>query len=123
MTKIKDSILNYLTLFGSMSTLICCAIPSLLVSLGLGAALAGAVSSFPQLIWLSENKLQLFIFSGILLTLNGLLILRNKNLPCPIDPKLRDACINGRRNSFLIYMISLGFYLVGAFFAFVLPII
>lgn len=62
MIRIKDSIINYFTLFGSLSTLICCAIPSLLVSLGLGAVLAGIASNVPALIWISEHKVQVLYF-------------------------------------------------------------
>ena len=46
------SVLPTLTLFGSFSTLLCCALPALLVSLGAGAVTIGLVSAVPQLIWL-----------------------------------------------------------------------
>lgn len=123
MTKIKDALINYFTLFGSMSTLICCAIPSLLVSLGLGAVLAGLASNVPALVWISEHKIQVFIFSGIMLTLNGFVIWKNKDAPCPIDPKLRNACISGRKTSRNLYLISLGVFLIGFFFAYIAPIL
>ena len=71
MTKIKDGLLNYLTLFTSMGTLICCALPALLVSFGLGAVLAGLASQWPSLIWISEHKIQVFIFAGVMLLANG----------------------------------------------------
>lgn len=121
MTRIKDSFINYFTLFGSLSTLVCCALPALLVSLGLGAVMAGLASNLPGLIWVSEHKLQVFIFAGLMLCLNGFLIWRNRNAPCPTDPKLRDICIKGRRNSKIIYFVSLIVFLVGAFFAFIVP--
>ena len=44
------------TLLASTATLVCCVLPAVLVSLGAGAVLAGLVSSFPQLVWLSEHK-------------------------------------------------------------------
>ena len=121
MVRFKDSLLNYFTLFSSMSTLICCALPSLLVSLGLGAVLAGLASNIPALIWVSEHKIQVFIFSGVMLLLNGFIIWKNKDAPCPIDPKLRDACIKGRKFSRNIFFISLTVFLIGFFFAFVAP--
>ncbi len=46
----------FLSLFGSLSTLVCCAIPALLVTLGMGASLAGLISVFPQVTILSEHK-------------------------------------------------------------------
>ncbi len=123
MTRFKDSLINYFTLFGSMSTLICCALPSLLVSLGLGAVLAGLASNVPALIWISEHKVQVFIFSASMLALNGFVLWKNKDAPCPIDPKLRDTCISGRKTSRNLYFISLGIFFVGFFFAYIAPIL
>jgi hypothetical protein len=121
MSKLRESIVNYLTLFGSMSTLICCALPALLVSLGLGAVMAGLASNIPGLIWVSENKIIVFSAAGILLVGNGLLLWFNRNAPCPIDPKLRDACIKGRKTGKIFYGISLLVYLIGFTFAYVAP--
>jgi len=119
MTKLKEVLLNYLTLFTSMSTLVCCALPALLVSLGMGAVLAGLASTFPGLIWISEHKTAVFIAAGILLAGNGLILFRNRNAPCPMDPALRDACIRGRNFSKWIYFVSLGIYSIGFFFAYI----
>ena len=121
MTRLKVSILNYFTLFGSLGTLVCCALPALLVSLGLGAVLAGLASNIPALIWISEHKIQVFIFSGVMLALNGGLLWKNRNAPCPIDPELRDSCIKGRVFSRNLYIISLFIYVIGFLFAYVIP--
>lgn len=121
MTSFKNSILNYLTLFTSMGTLICCALPALLVSLGLGAVMAGLASNVPGLIWISENKLGVFLFAGFLLAGNGILLWRNRNAPCPLDPELRKACLSGRKISLNIYFISLGIFSVGFFFSYIAP--
>lgn len=120
MTKIKESFFNYLTLFSSLSTLICCALPALLVSLGLGAVLAGLASNVPGLIWISEHKPEVFSLAGFMLGLNGTWLWCNRNAPCPIDPKLRDACIKGRKTSAILYFVSLSIYLIGFFFAFII---
>lgn len=112
-----------LTLFSSFGTLICCALPALLVSLGLGAAVASTASSIPQLVWLSENKIFVFIGAGMLLVLSGLLHWRTRNAPCPMDPELRKICTMGRRVSGVIFWISVFFYLIGGFFAYVAPIL
>ncbi len=116
---LKESALNYFTLFGSMGTLVCCALPALLVSLGLGAVLAGLASNVPGLVWMSENKMGVFTFAGVMLAMNGLLLWNNRNAPCPIDPKLRDTCITGRKTSRRFYLISLCVFGLGFFFAFV----
>ncbi len=121
MNRFKESLINYFTLFGSMSTLICCALPALLVSLGLGAVMAGLASNVPGLIWISENKRGVFIFAAFMLMINGFLIWKNKNAPCPIDPKLRDACIKARRVSRNIFYVSLGAFTLGFLFAYVAP--
>lgn len=116
--KWRKSILPTLTLFGSFSTLICCALPALLVSLGAGAALAGLVSSFPQLVWLSEHKLGLFIFAGAMLLISGTSRYMTRHAFCPIDPEEAKACMRLRRSGRWVFMISTVIYVIGFFFAF-----
>ena len=53
------------TLLASSATLVCCVLPAALVSIGAGAALVGLVSTFPQLVWLSENKGWVFGIAAI----------------------------------------------------------
>lgn len=115
--------LPYLTLFSSLGTLICCALPALLVSIGLGAALASTVSAVPQLIWFSQNKALVFGIAGALLAINIFLQFYSKELSCPTDPALRDACLRGRAFSKWILLLSIGLFALGAFFAFVAPIV
>ncbi len=114
-------LINFLTLFTSLSTLLCCALPALLVSLGLGAVMAGLASNVPGLIWISENKPVLFSAAGLLLAGNGLWLWMNRNAPCPTDPELRKACLGGRLWSKRIFVASLAIFSVGAFFAFIAP--
>jgi hypothetical protein len=113
---------SVISLFASSSTLICCALPALLVALGAGAALSGLVGAFPQIVWLSEHKVGLFIFAGLMLAASGGLQWFNRNAPCPIDPALRDACLRTRKLSLRVYWVSVAIYCVGGFFAFVLPL-
>jgi hypothetical protein len=56
-----------ISLFTSAATLVCCALPALMVSLGMGAVLAGLVSDFPQLVWLSKHKIEVFGLAAVLL--------------------------------------------------------
>ena len=121
MIKIKSGLINYLTLFSSTGTLLCCALPALLVSLGLGAVMAGLATHVPGLIWVSENKIVVFIFAGFMLLMNGILMWSNRNAPCPVDPKLRDTCISGRKLSRTIYFVSVFIFSIGFFFAFIAP--
>lgn len=117
--RLHEGIVPTLALFSSMSTLLCCALPALLVSIGAGAVMIGLVSAVPQLVWLSEHKIPLFIFAGVMLTLSGILRYRNRNAPCPADPLKAKACARIRRISGIIFYISVLCYGVGFFFAFI----
>ena len=70
----------------STGTLLCCALPIILVSVGLGAAVATLTSQFPILITLSGYKLQMFTGSAVLLVISAWLIWRT-GATCPVDPK------------------------------------
>jgi hypothetical protein len=118
---LHKNIFTTLALFSSFSTLLCCALPALFVSLGAGAALIGVVSAVPQLIWLSEHKIQLFIFAGIMLTISGISCYLSRNAPCPADPAQAKACARMRRISFWIFCFSVTMYGTGFFFAFIAP--
>ena len=108
------------TLLASTATLVCCVLPAVLVSLGAGAVLVGLVSSFPQLVWLSEHKIGVFAVAGALLAVSGVMIWRARSLPCPVEPGASRACLRLRRISAVLYGISLGSFGIGAFFAFFL---
>lgn len=110
-----------MSLLASSGTLVCCAIPAVLVALGAGAALSSLISAFPQLVWLSERKEELFTFAGVMMIASGWLQWRNRTAPCPVDPRLRDACLHTRKASLRIYAASVAFYLIGSWFAFVQP--
>lgn len=114
---------NLASLFASTSTLICCALPALFVSLGAGAALAGIVSNVPQLIWVSENKPLVFSIAAVLLALAGIMQWRARYMPCPADPALAAACARARKNSLRVYLVSVGIFAIGAWFAFAAPLL
>lgn len=111
----------WLALAASGSTLVCCALPALLVSLGAGAVLASLVSTFPQLIWLSMHKGLVFGLAGVMLAFGGWL--QSRPASCPADPALARACARYRRISRAVYFTSLGLYFIGGFFAFVAPLL
>ncbi len=117
----KDRILPFLTLFTSFSTLACCALPALFISLGAGTALIGLLNAMPQLIWLSEHKTGLFILAGVMLAVSGIARYLNRNAPCPADPDQAEACNRLRRTSGVILYLSMLIYAIGFFFAFVAP--
>ncbi len=109
------------SLFASTSTLVCCALPALLVAIGAGAALSSLVSAVPQLVWLSEYKELLFILAGVMLLASGILQWRNRSAPCPLDPALRQSCLRARKASTRMWSFSVAIYAVGAWFAFIQP--
>jgi hypothetical protein len=110
-----------LSLATSGGTLLCCALPALLVALGAGAALSSLISSVPQLVWFSLHKTEIFAAAGIMLAVSGGMQWRARSLPCPVDPVLAAACTGTRKISLRLYLVSLAIFLTGGFFAFVAP--
>jgi len=102
---------------------VCSALPALLVTLGAGAALSSLVSAVPQLVWLSEHKIGIFLGAAVMLALSGFMQWRARSLPCPADPVLAAACTRTRVVSYRVYLLSLAIYLVGGFFAFIAPLV
>lgn len=115
----KQALLPALSLFTSFGTLMCCALPALLVTLGAGAALAGLVSAAPWLVALSKYKAWTFGVSGVLIVGAGIMRWRARNAPCPIDPIQAKACMRLRRVSAWIYWASVLVWCLGFFFAFI----
>ena len=110
-------------LLASSATLVCCVLPALLVAVGAGAALAALVTAAPQLIWLSEHKTWVFTIAAVLLGLSGMALWVGRRAPCPADPQLARSCRRLRRLSAMLYGAALASFLVGAAFAFLLPIL
>jgi hypothetical protein len=115
--------LTWFSIFTSTSTLVCCAIPALLVALGAGASLATLVGVVPQLVWISAHKAGVFIAAGAMLAVAGYFQYRVRFLPCPLDPALAVACARQRKVSQVIYFVSVAIYVVGGFFAFIAPLL
>jgi hypothetical protein len=63
----RAALLNYFSLFSSFSTLICCALPSVLVLLGMGTTVASLLSAAPWLVSLSRHKIWTFAIAGTLI--------------------------------------------------------
>src|ERR1700709_2452789 len=83
----RAALLNYFSLFSSCSTLICCALPSVLVLLGMGSAVASLLSAAPWLVSLSRHKVWTFSIAGTLIACSFV-------MTYVIAPRLRDreAC-------------------------------
>ncbi|MDP8980869.1 MAG: hypothetical protein M3O35_09785 [Acidobacteriota bacterium] len=119
-----NGLLSYLSLFTSFGTLLCCALPSLLVLFGLGATVASFLSAAPWLITLSHHKNWVFAISGALIAGNFVYVyvlgprLRARALGCSLDDPR--ACELASRLSRLILWISAAIYVAGFFSAYVL---
>jgi mercuric ion transport protein len=116
------SLLAYFSLFTSVGTLLCCALPSLLVLAGLGASFASALSTLPWLVALSRHKPWVFVISGSLIFLSFVntyyVAPRVRAKACA--PDSRAACEEtGKIGKVLLWM-SAAIYGVGFFTAFVL---
>ena len=116
--KSPSSLPAFLSLFTSTGTLICCALPALLVSIGAGAVMAGIIETVPQITWLGKNKAWVFLFAGLMIALSGYMQWRSRNAPCPTDPVKAITCTKTRRISWIVWWISIVAFLVGGFFAF-----
>lgn len=117
-SNLKQAAFPVLSLFTSLGTLLCCALPALLVALGMGAVLAGLVSAAPWLTVLTEHKALIFTVAGLMLLLAVGMHWRARNAPCPADPEQAKACANLRRLSRYILIVSVMIYATGFFFAF-----
>ena len=120
----RGALLNYLSLFTSFGTLLCCALPSLLVLLGLGATVASFLSAAPWLVTLSHHKNLVFLVSGLLIGGNFVYTyvlapkLSVRGAACPVDAP--EACEQASTVSRAVLWISAGLYCVGLFSAYLL---
>ncbi|MGF1545065.1 MAG: hypothetical protein ACFB00_11280 [Parvularculaceae bacterium] len=105
-------------LFASAATLLCCALPALLITIGAGAAMASLVAFAPGLVWLSAHKTGLFVVAGALLAGAAAAKFGARRSPCPADSKAARACARTRRVGTVTLAAAVAIYAVGGFFAF-----
>jgi len=115
---LRETGLAVLALFTSTGTLVCCALPIMLVSIaGMGALVASMTSSFPILITLSQHKGWVFALSAMMLAAAGWLIWRPGRV-CPTDPALARWCNTFQTWNRRIVTVSAVLWAVGFFAAF-----
>ena len=118
----RSALLNYFSLFTSLSTLLCCALPSLLVLFGLGASVASMLSFVPWLVTLSQHKQWTFAISGVLIAASFVnmyyIAPRIRAKECSADDP--SACEEASRLSIILLWVSAAIYAVGFFVAYVL---
>ena len=119
---LKTDLTSILSLFTSFSTLLCCALPALLVTLGMGAVVAGLVTDLPFLRTLSLYKEYTFSIAALLIAFNFWLVYRKKpqNVSCEIPEDGKEsACDTASRWSKVILWISAVLLFIGFFMAFI----
>lgn len=118
----RSAVLNYFSLFTSLSTLLCCALPSLLVLFGLGVSVASMLSFLPWLVALSRHKQWTFSISGILIALSFVNMYyvapRIRARQCSADDPA--ACEDASKLSRILLWVSAVIYAIGFFVAYVL---
>lgn len=118
--------LGVLSLLTSAGTLICCALPALLVLAGLGASVASMLSAAPWLVTLSQHKAWLFAASGVLIALNFAYVyglaprLRSGGDRCAPEELGDSACATADRMARILLWSAAVVYGVGLFAAYAL---
>jgi hypothetical protein len=122
----QGRILSYLGLFTSVGTLVCCALPSLLVLLGLGATVASMLANVPWLVTLSRHKSWVFATSAILIAGNFYYVyhlaprLIARRVACAVDDP---TCARATRTSRIVLWTSTVLLVIGFTVAYVLPVV
>ncbi|MGH9520711.1 MAG: hypothetical protein ACRD2D_13720 [Terriglobales bacterium] len=108
-----------LTLFFSSGTLLCCALPILLITLGMSGAVVFITNAWPWLVTLSHHKLWIFVGAGLYLLTIAWLIYR-PGRACPADPQLARLCARADRLNRGIFWVGTGIYAIGFFVSYLL---
>ena len=112
MKEIRYTGVSVLTLFLSLGTLICCVLPIILVTLGLGTVLATLISQFPIFVVLYPHKIWIFLISAFLLLFTAWLLWRSEQ-SCPVDPGLAATCHKIQKWNKRIFWVALSIWLIG----------
>ena len=109
-------------LFATVPTLLCCALPILLVSLGLGSVVASIYGDyFPFLRWFGLNEGITFGIATVILIVSAWVIYR-PGQQCPADPELAAACDNAKKWNRRFFWGAIVIYCVGVYSAYILPL-
>ena len=116
-----DRSANFISLFASSSTLVCCALPSVFIVIGAGATFASIISIFPFLVVISKYKVSITLVSLLILVFAGYINYRTYYLPCPADPELGRICLQTRKRSRSIYYLSVILFTFATIFTYLIP--
>ena len=114
---------GWLLLFASSTTLLCCALPIVLIALGFGAVSAALFANLPFLVVLAHHKVWLFAGSGAALALAAWALYR-PGRACPADPDLAARCASADKWNRRVFAVSVAIWAVGFTAAFLsLPLL
>ena len=119
----NSQLVNFLSVFTSTGTLLCCALPAALAAVAGGAAVGTLITTFPWLITVSHYKGWIFIMAGSLIVFSGFLTLRPQGkLACSITGG--KGCEVAGRFTKSMFWSAVGIYGIGAFFSYaIVPIL
>ena len=117
----KNNSTNFISLFLSTSTLVCCAMPALFVALGAGASFASLMSFLPFLAILSQYKIAITCFAAVMLIIAGFSNYKSQYAPCPAEPELAKLCMQTRVRSKFIFTLSLAVFTFSTIFTYIVP--
>ncbi|MAH60850.1 MAG: hypothetical protein CMF42_00915 [Legionellales bacterium] len=101
----------------SISTLLCCALPIILVSLGFGSIMAALISHLPWLIWISEHAIYFFVLTFFLLLISGYMLFYQP-LSCTLDRVKQ--CQSNQTKAKIIWLMTLIIFIIGLIFKYIL---
>lgn len=117
--RLRETATSLLTLFLSSGTLLCCALPLLLIALGLSGAVVYLTNALPWLVTLSRHKVWIFTGAGLYLAFTAWLIYR-PGRACPAEPELARLCAQADRLNRTILWFGAGIYVIGFFISYLL---
>lgn len=120
-TTVPRSFVPFFSLFASLGTLVCCALPSLLVLVGLGTSFASLLAAVPWLVTLSQHKVLTFAVAGALLAAawaHRTLIAPRLATPEACSADAATACEQATSVGGRLLWISTTLYVAGVFVAY-----
>ena len=110
---------GWLVLFTAMPTLICCALPIVLVSLGFGSVVAAVFANIGPLAFLAGNKFWVFVLSGGLIAVSAYMIFIRPS-SCPADRELASKCQSAKVWNRRLLLVSGAIWSIGFFSSYML---
>jgi len=117
--RLGEGAVSAVGLVTSTGTLVCCGLPILLVSVGLGSAVTGLVGAAPWLVAWSRHKAWVFAASALLLAAGAWMLYR-PGRTCSTDPDLGRLCGRLDRWNRRAYWVSVVIWGIGFFAAYLL---